>query len=77
MKFSETIWLMIILKVTKTQGFTLSLEDTFSEKPQEGSNDPSPHLPPPPPIRPLPPPAVLGLIFLNLLDEKYSKLNLQ
>ena len=27
---------MIILKVTKKQGFTLSLEDTFFEKPQEG-----------------------------------------
>ena len=26
---------MIILKVTKNQGFTLSLEDTFFEKPQE------------------------------------------
>ena len=26
---------MIILKVTRKQGFTLSLEDTFSEKPQE------------------------------------------
>ena len=27
---------MIILKVTKKQGFTLSLEDTFLEKPQGG-----------------------------------------
>ena len=27
---------MIILKVTKKQGFTLSLENTFLEKPQEG-----------------------------------------
>ena len=27
---------MIILQVTKGQGFTLSLEDTFFEKPQEG-----------------------------------------
>ena len=26
---------MIILKVTRKQGFTLSLEDTFFEKPQE------------------------------------------
>ena len=37
--FNEIVrkdWLMIILKVTKTQGFTLSLEDTFLEKPQEG-----------------------------------------
>ena len=27
---------MIILKVTKNQGFTISLEDTFVEKPQWG-----------------------------------------
>ena len=27
---------MIILKVTENQGFTLSLEDTFFEKPQGG-----------------------------------------
>ena len=33
---------MIILKITKKQGFTLSLEDTFLEKPQEGSNVPLP-----------------------------------
>ena len=29
---------MIILKVTKNQGFTLSLEDTFFEKPQGEGN---------------------------------------
>ena len=40
---------MIILKVTKNQGFSLSLEDTFFEKPQGGSNGHSS------------PPAVLGL----------------
>ena len=34
MKFSGKIWFMIILKVTKKQGFTLSSEDTFLEKPQ-------------------------------------------
>ena len=34
MKFSGKMYLKIILKVTKTQGFTLSLEDTFFEKPQ-------------------------------------------
>ena len=34
MKFSGKIWLLIILKVTKKQGFNLSLEDTFFEKPQ-------------------------------------------
>ena len=36
MKFSGKMRLMIILKVSKNQGFTLSLEDTFFEKPQEG-----------------------------------------
>ena len=36
MKFSWKMWLMIILKVTKSQGFTLSLENTFLEKPQGG-----------------------------------------
>ena len=30
------MWLMIISKVTKNQDFTLSLEDTFLEKPQGG-----------------------------------------
>ena len=39
---------MIILKVTKNQGFTLSLEDTFFEKPQGGGKIDAP-------------PAVLGL----------------
>ena len=36
MKFSGKICFKIILKVTKKQGFTLSLEDTFFEKPQGG-----------------------------------------
>ena len=35
---------MIILKVAKNQGFSLSLENIFFEKPQKGSN-----WPPPPP----------------------------
>ena len=35
MKFSEYMLLMIILKVTKKQGFNLSLENTLLEKPQE------------------------------------------
>ena len=49
MKVSGKMGLKIILKVTKNQGFTLTLEDTFSEKPQGGgSNWP-------------PPPDVLGL----------------
>ena len=43
----------IILKVTKNQGFTLSLEDTFFEKPQGGCQIDPPS--------PLAPPAVLGL----------------
>ena len=34
MKFSGKMQLMIILKVRKNQGFTLSLEDTFFEKSQ-------------------------------------------
>ena len=36
MKFSGNVWLMIILKDTKNQGFTLSLEDTFFKKSQGG-----------------------------------------
>ena len=45
MKFSGKMCLMIILKVTENQDFTLSLEDTFFEKPLEeegggGSNWP-------------------------------------
>ena len=36
MKLSEKMCLKIILKVTKDQGFTLSVEDTFFEKPQGG-----------------------------------------
>ena len=41
-KISEMMCFKIILKVTKNQGFTLSLEDTFSEKPQEGQIEPPP-----------------------------------
>ena len=45
MKFSRTIWLSIILKVTKNQGFTLSLEETFLEKLQGGDQiEPPTHL---------------------------------
>ena len=36
MKFSGKMRLTIIFKVTKKQGFILSLEDTFLEKPQGG-----------------------------------------
>ena len=56
MKFSGKMCLKIILKMTKNQGFTLSLEDTFFKKPQGGSQ-----INPPP----LPSPAVLGLIAKN------------
>ena len=47
MKFSGKMYPKIILKVTENQGFTLSLELTFFEKPQGGSD--------------WLPPAVLGL----------------
>ena len=57
---------MIILKITKKQGFTLSLENTFLKKLQEGQVDPppSPH-----------PPALLGLgpPSGNCLKEKCSE----
>ena len=33
---------MIILKVTKNQGFTILLQDTFFEKPEKNQIDPSP-----------------------------------
>ena len=35
-KFSGNMRLMIVLKVTKNQGFTLNLEDTFFGEPQGG-----------------------------------------
>ena len=34
MEFPGKIWLLILLKVTKKQSFTLSPENTFFEKPQ-------------------------------------------
>ena len=34
MKFSEKLRTVIIFKVTKNQGFTLFLEDTFFKNPQ-------------------------------------------
>ena len=36
MKISGKMWLMIILKVIKNQGFALPLEDTLYKKPQGG-----------------------------------------
>ena len=42
MKVSGKMYFKMILKVTKNQGYTLSLEDTFFEKPQGGGQiDPS------------------------------------
>ena len=38
-KFSGKMWLMVMLRVTKNQSFTLSLDDTFLEKPQWGQTD--------------------------------------
>ena len=37
MKYSGKMCFKIILKVTKKQGSTLSIEDTFFKKPQGGS----------------------------------------
>ena len=54
--------LKIKSKVRKNQGFTLSLEDTFFEKPQGGQIE-----------LPLPP-AVLGLkLWRQILFIKYSR----
>ena len=36
MKFSGKIWLIVISKVTKSQGFTLASGDAFLEKPEVG-----------------------------------------
>ena len=44
MKLSGKTSLMIILKVTKSQGFTISLSDTFFKKPQGAESN----WPPPP-----------------------------
>ena len=44
MKFSGKMWLLIILKVKKSQGFTLSLEDTFFGKPHKIKSDEAPFI---------------------------------
>ena len=44
MKFARKMCLKILLKVSKNQGFTISLEDAFFEKPQGGRSN----WPPPP-----------------------------
>ena len=36
MKFAGKWWLVIILKVTRKQGFSLSIENTFFEKQIKG-----------------------------------------
>ena len=54
MKCSGKMCFKVILKVTENQGFTLSLEDTFFEKPQGGQFDRRP--PAPPSLLPLPSP---------------------
>ena len=61
MKFSEKMCFTIILKVTKNQGFTLSLEGTFFEKPQGGVK--------------LTPPAVEGLITFLANQNQDSGVN--
>ena len=55
MKFSGKMCLMIILKVTKNQGFTPSLEEIFLEKLEGRSN--------------WHPPAVLGLKHKNVCEN--------
>ena len=60
---------MIMLKVTKNQGLTLSVEDTFSEKPHELVKLLGP---PPPPSSPLLTLTRLG--FFNFPGLGYSLL---
>ena len=62
MKFTGKMCFKIILKFTTNQGSTLSIEDTFFKKPQEGQFDP-----PSPPL-----PGRLGLIDLHLSLSKVS-----
>ena len=57
MKLSGKIYLKIIIKDTKKQGFALSLEKIFFEKSQEGSH-----------IVSLPNPTNLGLKVSKYLD---------
>ena len=61
---------MIILKITKRQGFTLSLEDNVFEKPQGGVGV---KLSPPPSSRPSSTPgAVLGLKSARPLSMDFN-----
>ena len=43
MKFLGKMWLIIILKITKNQGFILSLEDTFLENYKNGGAELTPN----------------------------------
>ena len=70
MKFSGKMCLMIILKITKSNGFNLSLENTFFKKPErEGWVKLTPL--PSSPSRPLP--AVLGKNLITL--KNFFKIN--
>ena len=37
MQLPGKVWLIMILKITKNEDFTVSLEDIFLEKPQGGT----------------------------------------
>ena len=62
MKFSGKMCLKIVLKVTKNQGFTLSVEDKFFEKTTGG-------------VKLTLPPAVLGLSFSQARILNYNVLD--
>ena len=63
MKFSVKMCLLIISKVTKNQGFTLYLEDTFFEKPHGGEGGDQ-----------IDSPAVLGLRKVNVTPYGFDKM---
>ena len=66
------MWLMIILKITKNEGFIHSLEDKFLENPQSGSNWPPPNLHSLPPPFPRP-----SLLRVKVSDGKGFNLHPQ
>ena len=69
MKFSGKMYLMIILKVTKNQGFNLGLEDTIFKKPQRQGGVKLP--PPPPPPYPHPP----AVVVLKCIWSKFKSIS--
>ena len=76
MKLSGNMCLKIILKVTKSQGFTFSLESAFFEKSQ-GGVELTPEAPPPPPPSLLPLPSrlrvqVSGKLRIKVLATSFS-----